>query len=98
MIQKVFKPICLYLFMKVIIGSKKMGGHHGKCSKSEDKIIKLLGREVCVVVYEYESGLQRSACYFADKDPTHLRRRNTQLLRQVFELENKLKEEGKSDK
>jgi len=72
-------------------GDKKLGGRHGEIVEKEEKIVRLLGREVCVVVFAYKSGLKRASCYFIDSDNTTLRRRNSELTRLVYELKEKLK-------
>jgi len=75
-------------------GSKKLGGKHGEIVKKEEKIVKMLGREVCVVVYQYKSGLTKSTSYFADSDLPTLKKRNTTLLKENFELKEKLRKLG----
>ena len=72
-------------------GGKKLGGRHGEIIEKEDQIVKLLGREICVVVYKYKSGMVKSTCYFADSDMKSVKKRNTELLRDVFELREEIK-------
>ena len=77
--------------MKSVILDKKIGGKHGKLVDKEEKVVTLLDREVLVVVYQYDSGIQKCLCSFCDSSKTFLKRNNTQLRGEIFKLQEEIK-------
>ncbi len=55
--------------------------------KEEEKEMEIAGRKVIVRVITFESGKQRSHCFFSDRNIQWLTKRNNELSKQIVDLE-----------
>lgn len=63
----------------------------GKVKKEDQEEVTLFERKIIVWIKEFESGVQRTGAFFADKNRIWLTKQNIELRRKIQELESKLK-------